>query len=86
MCEKNIGYPLVCPQMAQLAPRHVPGTGSRTSNLWIHRPALSPLSHASQGKTINLLVGTVAGRVEGTNNQLKRSQMIFSGFPWLLMN
>ena len=28
-------------------------TGSHTSDLWVHRPALSPLNHTSQDPLIN---------------------------------
>ena len=33
--------------------RHVSWTGNQTSAPWVHRPALNPLSHASQGKHLN---------------------------------
>ena len=33
--------------------RHVSWTGNQTSAPWVHRPALNPLSHTSQGKHLN---------------------------------
>ena len=50
--ERNIKMwlPLVRPLLGMWpATRHVPYTGNQTSNPLIHRPALNPLSHTSQG-------------------------------------
>ena len=50
--ERNISVwlPLVCPQLGTwpAAQPCVP-TGNPTSDLLVHRPVLSPLSHTSQG-------------------------------------
>ena len=39
-----------------LQPRHVPLAGHRTSDPSVHRPALNPLSHTSQGLIIRELL------------------------------
>ena len=38
-----------------LQPRHVSQTGNQTSSSLVHRPALNPLSHTSQGSVSEIL-------------------------------
>ena len=52
MCERHIDrLPLARPQMGTWpATQACALTGNRTSDLLVHRPALNPLRHTSQGK------------------------------------
>ena len=52
MCKRYINWlPLECPQLGtQPATQACALTGNRTSNLSVHRLALNPLSHTSQGQ------------------------------------
>ena len=52
MCERNMSWlPLAWPQQGTwpATPACVL-TGNRTTDLWVHRPALNPLSPTSQGR------------------------------------
>ena len=48
----NVWLPLTCPLLGNWpATQACSPTGNQTCDLWVHRPALSPLSHTSQGRT-----------------------------------
>ena len=51
MCERNISWlPLACPQWGTWpATQACALKGNQISNLLVHRPALHPLNHTSQG-------------------------------------